>query len=80
MRILQVIHDFLPHHAAGSELYTFYLAKELQKRHSVYVMFTEVDRASFRDALRRQGYYARARAKFGEAAWAVIQKASGVAA
>lgn len=44
------------------------------------MMFTEVDRASFRDALRRQGYYARARAKFGEAAWAVIQKASGVAA
>ena len=44
------------------------------------MMFTEVDRASFRDALRRQGYYARAKAKFGEAAWAVIQKASGVAA
>ncbi len=45
MRILQVIHDFLPHHAAGSELYCYYLSKQLSKRHSVYLMFTEVDHA-----------------------------------
>jgi glycosyltransferase involved in cell wall biosynthesis len=56
MRILQVIHDFLPHHAAGSELYTFYLAKELQKRHSVYVMFTEVDHAKAQYHYRRSSY------------------------
>lgn len=56
MRILQVIHDFLPHHAAGSELYTFYLAKELQKRHSVYVMFTEVDHAKPQYYYRRSSY------------------------
>jgi glycosyltransferase involved in cell wall biosynthesis len=43
MRILQVIHDFLPHHVAGSELYCFYLSQELAKRHAVDVMFTEMD-------------------------------------
>lgn len=56
MRILQVIHTFLPHHTAGSELYTFYLAKELQKRHSVYVVFTEVDHAKAQYHYRRSSY------------------------
>ena len=42
--------------------------------------FTDVDKGSFRDVLRRQGYYSRARTKFGEAAWNVLQKASGVLA
>ena len=43
MRILQVIHDFLPRHAAGSELYCFYLSKELARRHEVSLLFTETD-------------------------------------
>jgi len=32
MKILQVIHDFLPRHRAGSELYTYKLSKELVKK------------------------------------------------
>ncbi len=37
MRILQVIHQYLPRHRAGSELYTHSLAKELARRHEVLV-------------------------------------------
>jgi glycosyltransferase involved in cell wall biosynthesis len=44
MRILQVIHDFVPQHVAGSELYCYYLAGALaERRHSVHVFFTEFD-------------------------------------
>ena len=39
--------------------------------------FNEVDQASFRDLLRRQGYYARVKAKYGDAAWTMIQAAAG---
>ena len=56
MRILQVIHDFLPHHAAGAELYCFYLSRQLAKRHSVYLMFTEVDHAKPQYYHRRSSY------------------------
>jgi tripartite ATP-independent transporter DctP family solute receptor len=42
--------------------------------------FTDIDLESFRDQLRRQGYYARIKSKFGEQTWAVIQKATGVTA
>ncbi len=56
MRILQVIHDFLPHHAAGSELYCYYLSKQLSKRHSVSVMFTEVDHTRPQYDYRRSSY------------------------
>jgi glycosyltransferase involved in cell wall biosynthesis len=56
MRILQVIHDFLPHHAAGSELYCYYLSKQLAKRHSVYLLFTEVDHAKPQYYYRRSSY------------------------
>ena len=41
LRILLVIHQFLPRHAAGSEVYTYNLAKELSKRHEVELLFTE---------------------------------------
>ncbi len=41
MKILQVIHDFLPHHNAGSEIYTYNLSRELAKRHDVTVFCTE---------------------------------------
>ena len=43
MKVLQVIHDFLPRHAAGSEIYTFLLSQELARRgHDVHLLFTEV--------------------------------------
>lgn len=35
MRILQVLHWFLPQHTAGSEVYTYQLARELAQRHEV---------------------------------------------
>ncbi len=42
MRILQAIHDFLPEHCAGSEIYTFHLARALAARgHDVRLLFTE---------------------------------------
>ncbi len=41
MRILLVVHDFLPKHAAGTEIYTFHLAKQLAKRHDVHLLFCE---------------------------------------
>jgi tripartite ATP-independent transporter DctP family solute receptor len=40
--------------------------------------FTDVDLPSFRDVLRRQGYYALAKTKFGEPTWSVVQRATGV--
>lgn len=42
MRILEAIHDFLPDHRAGSEIYTYHLSKALAARgHDVRVAFTE---------------------------------------
>ncbi len=42
MRILEAIHDFLPDHRAGSEIYTYHLSKALAARgHAVTVLFTE---------------------------------------
>ncbi len=53
MKILEVIHDFLPRHTAGSEVYTFKLSKELQKRgHEVCLFFTECDRSAVQYSLR----------------------------
>lgn len=37
MKITQIIHGFPPINAAGSELYTYYLSRELAKRHDVTV-------------------------------------------
>ncbi len=41
LRILYVIHDFLPRHAAGSEIYTYRLAQALRRNHEVSVLCTE---------------------------------------
>jgi glycosyltransferase involved in cell wall biosynthesis len=41
LRILFVIHDFLPKHAAGTEIYAFNLAKRLAERHDVHFLFCE---------------------------------------
>jgi glycosyltransferase involved in cell wall biosynthesis len=43
MRILHVIHDFLPRHLAGSEIYAFRLCRELGRKHQVYVLCAEYD-------------------------------------
>jgi len=43
MRILHAIHDFLPRHAAGSEIYAFHLCRELAARHHVHVLAAEYD-------------------------------------
>ena len=45
MIILHAIHDFLPRHRAGSEIYAAALAKELAKRHHVTVLCAEYDPA-----------------------------------
>ncbi len=42
--------------------------------------FTDVDLGSFREALRRQGYYSRLRTKLGAQNWDIVQKTTGVSA
>src|SRR5215213_5483594 len=43
LRILHAIHDFLPRHRAGSEIYAFELCRELSRRHDVFVVTAEYD-------------------------------------
>jgi glycosyltransferase involved in cell wall biosynthesis len=43
MRILHAIHDFLPRHQEGSEIYAFDLCRELSGRHHVTVVCAEFD-------------------------------------
>jgi glycosyltransferase involved in cell wall biosynthesis len=43
VRILHVIHDFLPRHQAGSEIYAFELCRALSSRHHVSVLCAERD-------------------------------------
>jgi len=46
LRLLHVIHDFLPRHVAGSEIYAFELTRELAGRHHhVHVLCAEYDPA-----------------------------------
>ena len=45
MRILHAIHDFLPRHRAGSEIYAFALGRELADTHHVTVLCAEYDPA-----------------------------------
>jgi len=39
MKILIVLHSFIPYTQAGTEIYAYSLAKELAKKHEVYVFF-----------------------------------------
>jgi len=41
MRIIQVVHQFLPQHLAGTEVYTYNLAQELSQRHQVWIYCRE---------------------------------------
>ena len=43
MRILHAIHDFLPRHHAGSEIYALRLCRELASRHHVSILCAEYD-------------------------------------
>src|SRR5436190_19661437 len=43
LRILQTIHDFLPRHRAGSEIYAAELCRELGTRHHVTLLCAEYD-------------------------------------
>jgi glycosyltransferase involved in cell wall biosynthesis len=43
LRILQTIHDFLPRHRAGSEIYAAELCRELALRHHVTLLCAEYD-------------------------------------
>jgi glycosyltransferase involved in cell wall biosynthesis/predicted nucleic acid-binding Zn-ribbon protein len=43
LRILMVVHQFLPKHVAGTEIYTLRLAKELAKQHDVVILSAESD-------------------------------------
>jgi glycosyltransferase involved in cell wall biosynthesis len=56
MRILQVLHDFLPQHVAGVEIYTDELARALAERHVVALLFSEVDQREANYALRRRSH------------------------
>ena len=42
MRILQVVHGFPPKQRAGTEIYTYYLSKELAKNHEVHVLYPDL--------------------------------------
>lgn len=52
LRLLHAIHDFLPRHRAGSEIYAFELASELSRRHDVFVLAAEYDPATPHGTLR----------------------------
>jgi glycosyltransferase involved in cell wall biosynthesis len=57
VNVLFVVHQFLPRHAAGTEIYTYHLMKELQRRgHEVTLFTTEFygDRAQYE--LERKDY------------------------
>ena len=57
LRILYVVHQFLPRHRAGTELYTFYLAREMVRRgHAVAVYATEIHSDQEQYGLRRGSY------------------------
>src|SRR5262245_30025970 len=45
MRLVHAIHDFLPRHRAGSELYAFELCRQLSRQHLVTIVCAEYDPA-----------------------------------
>lgn len=57
MRVLQVIHDYLPLHAAGSEIYTSHLCRALKAAgHEVAVFTCEADRSAPQWSLRERSH------------------------
>ena len=56
MRVLHAIHDFLPRHRAGSEIYACDLARQQRKKHDVFVLAAEYDPATAHGTLRWREY------------------------
>lgn len=56
MRVLHVIHDFLPRHRAGAELYAFRLAREQARTHRVSVLCAAYDPREAHGSLRWRVY------------------------
>lgn len=56
MRILHAIHDFLPRHRAGSEIYAFDLARALSRDADVFVLAAEYDPATPHGTIRWRSY------------------------
>ncbi len=57
MNILLVVHQFLPRHAAGTEIYSFYLGRELARRgHNVSFYVTEFSSKKPQYALEKKSY------------------------
>jgi glycosyltransferase involved in cell wall biosynthesis len=56
MRILHAIHDFLPRHRAGSEIYASELARAQSGRHDVFVVAAEYDPSTAHGTLRWREY------------------------
>jgi glycosyltransferase involved in cell wall biosynthesis len=56
MRVLHAIHDFLPRHRAGSEIYACALAREQRKDHDVFLLAAEYDPATPHGTLRWREY------------------------
>src|SRR4051812_28133624 len=52
VRILHAIHDFLPRHQAGSEIYAFELCRALSARHHVTIVCAEYDLSRDHGSLR----------------------------
>ena len=53
MRILQVVHDFLPNHLAGVEVYTDVVSRQLAADHTVAILYSEVVPEAANYSLRR---------------------------
>lgn len=56
LRVLHAIHDFLPRHRAGSEIYACHLAQEQVPRHDVFVLAAEYDPAARHGMLRWRAF------------------------
>ena len=56
LRLLHAIHDFLPRHVAGSEIYALELCRELARRHDVFVVTAEYDPAARHGTIRWRAY------------------------
>ena len=74
MRVLSVVHDYLPRHRAGAEIYTHQLARALRRRgHEAVVLYAEYDRDAEPHTLRRGEYdtvpFFEATWKFGHASF-----------
>jgi len=60
MKILQVVHGFPQKQQAGTEIYTYYLSKELAKRHEVhvfYLSFSENEREFTINTFEKEGLH-----------------------